>query len=723
MLRLFLSVLALFASQLAVAQQNTSETDRLVATGKLWITVKYFHPYLAYRAIDWDKALVDALPKIRAAGNSADYAAAIQSMLDALDDPSTYVLPEVGSPAAASINIEARPEGRLVVSQSSSRVAGGDESQKVLQAIDAAREIVFDLRGGDLLSSLLEQPEIQASLTAAPVYTPGQRTWVHDAFHSAFYTKAGSEVPGNSRAATRKLTFIVGENSRLPAIAAALFSAGTAIVQSESRHYRLTGESVTLEMGQGVNAVVRLAEPVFFDGTGLPEIPTTSIRGTPQALRGKLLPPFPSSLPDRAYPEFRYPSTELRILAAYKTWGAVHYFFAYRDLMDEDWDDLLPVFLPKFITAKDAREYNLALSEMVTHLADSQATVESEELSEYFGRAPIGLRLRLIDRKPVIAEVLDEEAKKVGIRAGDIVTKLDGQNIVPRINGEARYISASTRPWLGYRVMERLLNGPEGSTAALTIAGEDGQTRDVRLKRSTSYSAALRNQRTGDVLKLLPGNIGYADLDRLTGEDVDAMFDKFRDTKAIIFDMRGFPHAAASSIASRLTSQHDVASAIVTGPLALTPDLTHDDRLTSTASYFFVQRLAASNKWKYKGKTMMLIDERTISEGERIGLSLEAANKTEFVGSASAGASGDASSFVVPGGITIHFSGQDVRQANGGKLQRLGLQPAVSVAPSIEDIRQGRDEVLDKAVESVSVMRAMTGERPAVARKEAGLLQ
>ncbi len=650
-------------------------------------------------------------------------------MLDALHDPSTYVLAEVHSPAATSIKLERTADGTLVVSESSANPAQADEAQKLLQAIAAACDIVFDLRGDDLLSSLLERPEVQTSLVgSAAVYTPGQRTWIHNAFHSAFYTKPGSEIRGDSKggdseATKRNLRFIVGENSRVPAIAAALFAAGTAVVNLESPHYRLPGDLLTLAMGQGVNAIVRLSEPICSDGTALPDIPTTSIRSAAPAATKKVLPAYPSPLPDRAYAETRYPSTEYRILAAYKTWGVLHYFFAYRDLMDEDWDDLLPAFLPKFIAAKDAREYNLTLCEMVTHLADSNAIVESEELSDYFGRSPVGLRLRLMDKKPVITEVLDDGAKKAGIRAGDIVTRLDGGNIVPRINGEARYISSSTRQWLGYRVMERLLNGPEGSVATITIASPDGQSRDVSLKRSTSYLAALRNQRAGDVIKLLPGNIGYADLDRLAPDEVDSMFEKFRDTKAIIFDMRGYPNATAPLIAPRLTDQHDVATAIITGPLTLTPDIAHDDRLTSSASYFFVQKLAATDKWKYKGKTLMLIDERTIGEGERIGLSLEAANKTEFVGSASAGANGEVSSFVVPGGITIHFSAQDVRHGNGGQLQRLGLQPAVSVAPSIRGIRQGRDEVLDNAIEYVSGTRARTGERPAVARRETSLLQ
>ncbi len=207
------------------------------------------------------------------------------------------------------------------------------------------------------------------------------------------------------------------------------------------------------------------------------------------------------------------------------------------------------------------------------------------------------------------------------------------------------------------------------------------------------------------MIKLLPGNIGYADLDRLLPEQVDGMFDQFRSTDAIIFDMRGYPHATAWAIAPRLTDRHDVPAAIITGPLTLTPDLPASDVLTSTASYFFVQKLPTTEKWKYKGKTVMLIDERTMSQAEHTGLFLEAANKTEFIGTPSAGANGDVTNFVVPGGITIWFSGHDVRHANGGALQRLGLQPAVTVAPTIAGVRAGRDEVLEKAIEYLSPIR------------------
>jgi hypothetical protein len=43
------------------------DVERLAHLGKLWGEVRYLHPYLAYKEIDWDGALVRAIPAVRAA--------------------------------------------------------------------------------------------------------------------------------------------------------------------------------------------------------------------------------------------------------------------------------------------------------------------------------------------------------------------------------------------------------------------------------------------------------------------------------------------------------------------------------------------------------------------------------------------------------------------------------------------------------------------------------
>ena len=342
---------------------------------------------------------------------------------------------------------------------------------------------------------------------------------------------------------------------------------------------------------------------------------------------------------------------------------------------------------------------DLTIAEMLTHVADSHASVESKALSEYFGVAPVGLRLRLIEKQPVITQVLDPEAVKAGVRTGDIVKKVDGETILDRFKREAQYVAASTPQALGAALMTRILNGPEGSMAMLTIEDAIGNRKDVSVTRSTSFRSGLAAQRDGETMKLLPGNIGYADLEHLKASDVDSMFEKFRSTKAIVFDARGPSGDAAAGLATRLTHERDAPVAVFTGPLTMNPDVPQSGITTHTSSYFFVQTIPNSSEWKYNNKTVLLIDERTIDQAEHTGLFLEAANKTAFIGSSSAGADGDVNEFVVPGGVTIRFSARDVRNANGGKLQRLGLQPSVSVSPTIKGVRDGRDEVLEKALE------------------------
>ena len=67
-------------------------------------------------------------------------------------------------------------------------------------------------------------------------------------------------------------------------------------------------------------------------------------------------------------------------------------------------------------------------------------------------------------------------------------------------------------------------------------AASTPQAREVVLARrllcGPNRSAAERCSNS------LPGKIGYADLDRLPAAGVDDMFDRFKDTRAIIFDMR-----------------------------------------------------------------------------------------------------------------------------------------------------------------------------------------
>jgi len=152
------------------------------------------------------------------------------------------------------------------------------------------------------------------------------------------------------------------------------------------------------------------------------------------------------------------------------------------------------------------------------------------------------------------------------------------------------------------------------------------------------------------------------------------------------------------SIAPRLTDRNDVVAGIVKRREPMSTNLPDGEMVDSQEVKTFAVRLPRTEKWRYHGTTVMLMDERTLSQAEGTGLFFEAANGTKFIGSTTQGADGDVTNLSVPGGIFVHFSGQSISHADGRQLQRVGLKPDLEVAPTLAGIRAGKDEVLDAAI-------------------------
>jgi C-terminal processing protease CtpA/Prc len=320
---------------------------------------------------------------------------------------------------------------------------------------------------------------------------------------------------------------------------------------------------------------------------------------------------------------------------------------------------------------------------------DTHCFVSGGELAQFYGVAAPPVELRWIENQPVVTRVFDQS---LDIHPGDILTHIDGEPYDKRSTELSKRISASTPQSLMSRVTNVLLRGPVGSTVRITVRRGAAPPHDVSLTRATSQP--FSPYRTGDAYRPLNPKTGYVDLEKLTNAQVDAMFDAFKDTEAIVMDMRGYPQGTAWSVAPRLAEKQNTIAAHFQRNL-VRPDMNEDTGIMSLA---FDQRIPFTNKPRYTGKTVMLIDERAVSQSEHSGLFYRAANGTKFIGSPTTGANGDVTYFIAPGNVRIGFSGHDVRWPDGRQLQRIGLVPDIEVHATIEGIRAGRDEILDRAL-------------------------
>src|SRR5262249_40089119 len=156
----------------------------------------------------------------------------------------------------------------------------------------------------------------------------------------------------------------------------------------------------------------------------------------------------------------------------------------------------------------------------------------------------------------VITRLVDSTAVRAGLRVGDVVVSVDGEAIEQRIARISPYLVASTPQSLRYRLQGSLLNGPN-SAARLLVRGATGGDRTLDVPRSGAFFQLLQHHRSGSMIRILPGNIGYIDLDRLPQQMVDSAFRVLADTKAIVLDDRGYPQGTAWPIAPRLNTHGD----------------------------------------------------------------------------------------------------------------------------------------------------------------------
>ena len=99
-----MSVLLAAVVVLAAATPDAQDS-RLAGLARVWGQVKYVHPAMATSRIDWDAALIRAIPAVENAGSDQEYRKAIAGMLAELHDPVTRVVekqPTEPMPAAGS---------------------------------------------------------------------------------------------------------------------------------------------------------------------------------------------------------------------------------------------------------------------------------------------------------------------------------------------------------------------------------------------------------------------------------------------------------------------------------------------------------------------------------------------------------------------------------------------------------------------------------------------
>jgi C-terminal processing protease CtpA/Prc len=397
-----------------------------------------------------------------------------------------------------------------------------------------------------------------------------------------------------------------------------------------------------------------------------------------------------------SYYEIKKPDGGYRLLALFRYWNIIEYYFPYKNLIEENWNNVLKEFIPKFIHASNEIEYKLVLMELVARVHDSHAHIfgPDEALRRYWGiyHAPIGVTF--IENKVVVTDFFEKTlGKKSGFQLGDIIKSINHKPVEEIIKEQLKFTSASNNP-------TKLRN------IALTLLRSNDSTMNIEFNRNgKSYSTQIEmflsdklnfsstNQNQDTCFKLINSNIGYLSLGSLKNKYLSQIMDSVQNTKGLIIDLRCYPYEfVVYSLAKYLMPQRKSFVKLSKGSIS-NPGL-----FTFTNQLF----VGTENKNYFKGKVVILINDVTESNAEFAAMAFRISPRAIVLGSTTSGADGNVSLFYLPSGICTSISGIGVYYPDGKETQRIGIVPDIVVKPTIKGIIENRDELVEKAKEIIN---------------------
>lgn len=376
-----------------------------------------------------------------------------------------------------------------------------------------------------------------------------------------------------------------------------------------------------------------------------------------------------------------------RLLELFRFWNIIEYFYPYKYLADQDWDEILLQMIPKFQKQSNKIEYQQLVKELVVNLDDAHANaVFDNEIIDY-----LPIKIKLIENKPVVSGFFNDSIGKAnGFELGDIILKVNDVDIDQTAREKFKYTRGSNTEIKKLYSYYNVLKGRDSIVDVTLCRGAD--TLQITGKRYAYKNFNHNKSQQGEKWKLINDSIGYMNMAYIKGYDVKDIMKNLMDKKAIIIDLRNYP-AYIYWLVSRYINKEKRDFARI-----YAPDVTYPGKFKFKKN----SKTGVKNKKGYSGKVIILVDDESISRSEYTIMAFQTAENVITVGSQTVGADGDVASYELVGGGKVYYTGIGVLYPDGSESQRKGVKIDKIVKPTINGIREGRDEVLEKAIEIAS---------------------
>ncbi|MGB7395487.1 MAG: S41 family peptidase, partial [Pricia sp.] len=361
------------------------------------------------------------------------------------------------------------------------------------------------------------------------------------------------------------------------------------------------------------------------------------------------------------------------------TYNVFQHFYPYMDVVDVDWDRELDSALSRSLKDSTPNDHYATLEKFTAPLRDGHVYVNFPGIREIY--AP-RITWEWVGNQLVITNVLDH---KIPLEIGDVVTHVDGIRSKEYFREIESRISAGTEGWLDHKAKRKALMGEYGQDMKVIVDGKE-----ITLSRlSLAYNEPPRqsaHERINDSVHYL--NLSLIEMDAIT-----SLLSELVDSSAIICDLRGYPNSNHIFI-SHLLKERDTSDSWMQVPKIIYPDRRDIPGLEKHGWNLSRREPYLGNK-----KVIFITDGSAISYAESFMGFIEGYDLATIIGQPTAGTNGNINTFDLEGGFGITWTGMKVLKHDGSQHHAIGITPDIYLSKTVEGIREGRDEFLEKAVE------------------------
>jgi C-terminal processing protease CtpA/Prc len=399
---------------------------------------------------------------------------------------------------------------------------------------------------------------------------------------------------------------------------------------------------------------------------------------------------------ENSYSSMKYPDAGFRLLSLYRYWNIIQYLFPYKNLIEEDWKNVLEEFIPKFINAKNETEYTLAVLEIIGRINDTHANIwgGNQVLNNHFGLRYASVELKFIENKAVVTAYYDEKSgKETGLEIGDVISAINNRTVEEIVKERIKFSPASNYPTKLRDIASNLLRTNDTIINIEFIRVDKRESKTLKTFSTKEINIYSKYQVRDTCFKLINKDIAYISNGTLKREYLTEIWKEIENTKGLIIDIRNYPSDFPI---------YDLSNYLMP---KTTPFVKFTNgSIESPGLFTFTKSLNAGKKNKryYKGKVVILINEISQSSAEFHTMAYRVNPNSTVIGSTTAGADGNVSQFFLPGGISTMISGIGVYYPDGKETQRIGIVPDIDLKPTIKGLIESRDELLEKAIEVIN---------------------